>query len=143
MSSIYSRVHVTDRDHGNARTSRWCDGSTDLSKTRKSGAGRQLPRQSVCTVNWQRIGGRACNSTGKLSAFQTSLYAGRTHTSQRFLCFSGGRRIMRSRSVTLYALKASTSYPYFGTRIIILMPLTPYVYHVCFFATLTRCSVHS
>lgn len=101
------------RDHGNARTAWWCDGSTDLSKTRKRGAGRQLPRQSVCTVNWQRIGGLACNSTGKLSAFQTSLYAGRTHTSWTFLFSTGGHAVSLSRSVTLCALKASTSYPYF------------------------------
>lgn len=105
------------------RTSWWCVGSTDLSKTRERGAGRSLPRQSVCTVNWQRIGGLACNSTGKLSAFQTSLYAGRTHTSRpsRSLPPSPHRA---SRSVTPAALKASTSYPYFSTRIIILTALT-------------------
>lgn len=52
---------------------------TDLSNRR----GARVPRQSVCTVDWQRIGRRARNSTGKLSAFQTSLYAERTHTSRR------------------------------------------------------------
>lgn len=93
-------------------------------KTRTRGAGRQLPRQSVCTVNWQRIGGLACNSTGKLSAFQTSLYAGRTHTSRTSLCSTSGQCITLSRFVMPVALKASTSYPYFGTRIIILTPLT-------------------
>lgn len=76
---------------------------------------RRRGGSSVCTVNWQRIGGRACNSTGKLSAFQTSLYAGRTHTSNPSLFLNQGRNRLfplrhgrRSKSLNLLPLFSAT-----------------------------------
>lgn len=111
---------------GIPRTS--CDVTVQLicQKREANGAvkGHSFPRQSVCTVNWHRIGGLGCNSTGKLSAFQTSLYAGRTHTSPFISLLQLLNAIRRSLFVTPAALKASTSYPYFSTRIIILTALT-------------------
>lgn len=58
------------------------------------------------------------------------------------LCSSARAGIGRSLSVTVAALKASTSYPYFSTRIIILTPLTPVcggiVCHMSLFVVVAR-----
>lgn len=58
-----------------------------------------------------RIGGRACNRTGKLSAFQTSLYADRAHAHLPSFSFYQTINSFR-RSVTFYLLVSIYQKPY-------------------------------